>query len=120
MPGATNTTGRLARVYVGDAVDGDTTENVKVNFGATYADNFFTGTYSATSADIKSQPFALEFTGKTPRVNNTGKAAKGGAITFENAVQIKTLKATNLRAFLKQVCNIALVFIYYKTKISKV
>lgn len=95
VPNATNTTGILAGVIVGQDVVGETNENVSVNFGATYENNFFTGEYSAT-ATIDSNPFSVEFNGKTPRVNSAGKAAKK-VVTFEEAVKMTTVKASDLQ-----------------------
>src|SRR5690606_41638753 len=72
VPNATNTTGLLAGVIVGQDVVGQTNENVSVDFGATYENNFFTGEYSGT-ATIDSNPFSVEFNGKTPLVNSADR-----------------------------------------------
>lgn len=95
-PNATNVTPAMAGVIIGTAVDGTPTESVEMEFDATLADNMFTGTYSATAADLNGQAFSLDFDGKTPLVDGSAKAAaKGGAIHYSIASG-KTVKQGNI------------------------
>lgn len=84
-PNATNTTGVITGVFVGETLGGQSTENVVIDFEAPRTDNFFVGTYSATSGAINGSPFSLEFDGKTPLVDGSSKAASKGTANYVTA-----------------------------------
>src|SRR5690606_2994354 len=92
---SSNTTATSACVIIGQDIAGQTNENVSVKFGATYENNFFTGEYSG-SATLDSGLFSVEFDGKTPRVNSSGKGAKKVA-TFEDYIKTTTVKTSDIQ-----------------------
>lgn len=93
-PNATNTTGIATAVFVGETLGGQADKNVVIDFDAPRTDNFFVGTYSATSDPINDSPFSLEFEGKTPLVDGSAKASAKGIVNYVTAG--KTINAGKL------------------------
>lgn len=97
LPTATNTTGTLAAVLIGNNVDGQTNENVSVDFGTTtYADRFFNGKYIGGAPSIDGKALSVEFEGKTPRVDAKQKAGKN-TISFTDAKKTISVKSNDIK-----------------------
>lgn len=97
-PNTTNTTGIVTGVFVGTTLGGQSNTNVVIDFDAPFTNDFFEGTYSATSDAINGSPFSLNFDGKTPRVDSAQKpAAKGATVKYADFLSNgNTIKAGKL------------------------